>query len=155
MCSQMTHAHSRVFSLFFRAFYKHFYRFSPGKEQQGCFHGNAEESDWQPAVSVLLLPSPQNELPLHCSKYWAFPEPSGGASGDLPELARLRRRVRHGSPVAGIPQINPTRQLSLFKHQREKLQAITSFTLWLSFSCVLPNEALNSCAPNNSVMWAQ
>lgn len=67
-------------------------------------------------------------------------------------LARLRRRVRCGSPVAGIPQINPTRQLSLFKHQREKLQAITSFTLWLSFSCVLPNEALNSCAPNNSVM---
>lgn len=107
----------------FGAFYKRFlfYRFSPGKEQQGCFHGNAEASDWQPAVPVLLLPNPQNELPLHCSKYWAFPEPSGGASGDLRALARLRRRalVRRGSPVAGIPQINPTRQLSLLKHQRE------------------------------------
>lgn len=89
----MTH----VCRFFFIAFYKLplFYRISPAAEQQGCFHRNAEESDWQSAASLLLLPD-QNKLPLHYSKYWAFPEPSGGERGDLREVAQLR--------LAGVPR---------------------------------------------------
>ena len=64
------------------------YRISPGEEQQGCFHSNTEASDWQPMVSVVLLPNPQIELPLHYSKYWSFSVPSGGESVDPLELTQ-------------------------------------------------------------------
>lgn len=59
MCSQMTHAHDHNVGFFLpsEGFFS-LYRFSPGKEQQACSHGNAEASDWQPAVSVLPLPNP-------------------------------------------------------------------------------------------------
>lgn len=62
---------------------------APRVEQQGCFHGNTEASDWQSVVSVVLLPNPQHQLPLHCFKYWTFSEPSGGESAGPLELTRL------------------------------------------------------------------
>lgn len=46
------------------AFYELFYRISPRVEQQGCFHSNREANDWQSMVSAVLLPNPQNKLPL-------------------------------------------------------------------------------------------
>lgn len=66
-------------------------RISPGVEQQGCFHGNTEASDWQSMVSVIPLPNPQNKLPHDYSKYCSFSVPSGGESGDPRELTQLHR----------------------------------------------------------------